>query len=292
MNRPMFLVFNPQAILKLGLVVAIGLTFAGNTARSQLLDPSTLQISGNNTGGTTEPVQIDDTGLLTVTQNSGGASALTNPWLLILGIPNDSTTSYFGNNTSVGFNNPITSVKTTGGNTPTPTGDLGGSIPSYLSGTPWKVDTGYAGSMTSGGEAYKTVGLSGLDSQGSTNSSNSFTNWSGADSTDNNLTVSNFGIYVFEINAALAGKDTATIQFSSLPIGTFAIAYGQNGTKTKGTIYDTPFTRAGLTTQNGGAGPGGEVISPAPSSAILFSLGGLALVGFMARSRRRLLVAA
>ena len=41
-----------------------------------------------------------------------------------------------------------------------------------------------------------------------------------------------------------------------------------------------------------GTTPGGEVISPAPSSAILFSLGGLALVGFMARSRRRLLVAA
>jgi hypothetical protein len=42
-----------------------------------------------------------------------------------------------------------------------------------------------------------------------------------------------------------------------------------------------------------GTGPGGEVITnPAPSSAILFSLGGLALLGFMAQSRRRLLAAA
>ena len=41
-----------------------------------------------------------------------------------------------------------------------------------------------------------------------------------------------------------------------------------------------------------GTGPGGEVITPAPSSAILLSLGGLALLGFMALSRRRSLAAA
>jgi hypothetical protein len=254
------------ALLPLVIAVASTLTFGMNPA----LAGSTLQLGGTGATGT-DPVRIDDSGVVTVLQNSGGAGTLdtgplSQPWLLILGIPNGpSTNDFFGNTTSSGFTDPITS-----GN-----GSLGGT---NLYGGAWNKDTGFAGTMTSTtDEAYSTVGLSG------TNNSNNFVNWAGADSTYDKITVNNFGIYVFEISATLGPKDTVDVLFSSLPVGTFAIAYGTDGKH----VYDTPFTEAGLTTP-GGVRPH-DTATPVPPSVVLFGLG---FVGFLARSRRRLVTAA
>ena len=135
---------------------------------------------------------------------------------------------------------------------------------------------------TSGGEAYSTAGLS------PPNHSNNFTNWAGWDWSVDKINATSFGIYMYEIDASLSAKSSVGVTFSSLPQGTFVIAYGQNSSRN---AYGTPFTEAGLTANSGGTSPLFGV-APAPPSVVLFGLGGLALVGFMARSRHRLLVAA
>jgi hypothetical protein len=152
---------------------------------------------------------------------------------------------------------------------------LGGT---NLYGGTWNTTTGFAGTMVAGGEAYST--LKGL--QGPYDKSNSFTNWSAADSSINHITATSFGIYVFEIYATLGANGNVALQFApgELPLGTYAIAYGwtpANGGKDT-QIYDTPFTEAGLTT----------LTAPEPSTFALAFTGavGLGLVG-LRRLRRQ-----
>lgn len=263
---------------KVGFAAALVLTLAMSSARAALIDPSTLQVGP---GSTTDPVQVGNSGLLTVNQVSGGADLLTNPWLLILGIPetNNGTNNNFFNSAD-----PITSVTTTNSDKTT-SSQLGGNS---INGGTWNSTTGYVDTMKAGQEAYTQMGFTGLDSQGNTNNSNSFTNWAGADSSINGITATGFDLYVFEISAALADKDTVSIQFptGSLPLGTFAIAYGINSSH----VYDTPFTEAGMTTGGGGGTPGGGA-TPAPPSVVLLGFGGLGLAFVLARSRRRLAAA-
>jgi PEP-CTERM motif len=175
-------------------------------ASADLIDPATLQIGPGNT---LDPVQIGNSGVVTVTNVSNGAGDLTVPWLLILGIPNATSTTA-----------TITSIN--------------GSAVSI---------TGiFVNTMTTGQEAYAQLGLSGPG----VDASNNFVNWSGADSTINGITATSFGLFEFSIPVTLAdgSAGTDTFDFANLALGTFVIAYGQTSTH----VYVTPFTEAGLTT--------------------------------------------
>jgi hypothetical protein len=166
--------------------------FAPSAASAQfLIDPSTLQI-GPQIGTSLDPVQIGGTGQVTVTNVSNGAGDLNVPWLVILGIPNVTTTTA-----------QITSGPGTG----------------------YPVSGTFVASMTSGQEAYSQLSL-----DAGTNNSNSFTNWSGAELSILNITATSFGLFEFSIPATLSGGGTDTFQFSNLPVGTFVIAYGQTST--------------------------------------------------------------
>ena len=66
------------------------LAYTSSSHATPLLDPSTLQIGP---GSTLDPVQIGSSGTVTVTNVSSGASDLNVPWLVILGIPNTTSTT-------------------------------------------------------------------------------------------------------------------------------------------------------------------------------------------------------
>ncbi len=178
---------------KLGLVAlatagALTLGTSGAFATT-ITDPSTLQIGP---GTTLDPVQIGNSGEVTVTNTSSGAGNLDVPWLVILGIPNVTSTTA-----------TITSVN--------------GSANSIS-------NNGTTATMVAGQEAYSQLGLSG------TNNSNSFVNWSGADFTIDGITATSFGLFEFNIPVTLSAKGTDTFQFANLPVGTFVIAYGTTST--------------------------------------------------------------
>jgi hypothetical protein len=171
-------------------VLAI-LAFAPGTASAQLIDPSTLQI-GPQLGNTLDPVQIGNTGQVTVSNVSNGAAPLNVPWLVIVGIPNTTSTTA-----------KITSVN---------------GSPASITGT-------LAGTMIAGQEAYSQVGL-----DPGTNNSNSFTNWAGREQQINHITATSFGLFEFSIPVTLSGGGTDTFQFSGLPVGAYVIAYGTTST--------------------------------------------------------------
>jgi hypothetical protein len=103
-----------------------------------------------------------------------------------------------------------------------------------------------------------------------------------------------YDLYVVEVSATLTGGGAVAITFSSLPTGTYAIAYGQLPKDANGKIavFDTPITQAGLEKgTSGGQAGGGLSAVPVPPSALLLGIGGLglALLGF---NRRRQALAA
>jgi hypothetical protein len=196
------------------LLALAALAFAPASGRANfiLIDPSTLQI-GPQLGSSLDPVQIGNTGQVTVSNVATGANDLNTPWLLILGIPNVTSTSaqitlVNGSSTTINPNTNPTTV-----------------------------------TMISGQEAYTQLSLVGA------NNSNSFTNWSAADLAVNAITATSFGLFEYNIPVTLTGGGTDTFQFANLPIGTFVIAYGlQGAAETNPNPYDTPFTEAGLET--------------------------------------------
>jgi hypothetical protein len=94
-----------------------------------------------------------------------------------------------------------------------------------------------------GDEVYSILNLS-----NDSNNSNSFTNWAAADLAVNGLTVTSFNLYYFPDIGAISGGQTLLVNLSvPIPIGTFAVAYGEAGGKN----FSTPFTRAGLVPEPG-----------------------------------------
>jgi len=198
-------------VLRAGLIIgAAVLAFMPATARAQLIDPSTLQI-GPQQGTTLDPVQIGGSQQVTVTNVSNGAGNLNVPWLLILGIPNVTSTSA----TITSVNNSPTSISPNG--------------------------TSAIFTSSSTGSAYDQLPNT---STGGTNNSNNFVNWSGAESSILNMTATSFLLVEYNVPVTLSGGGTDTFQFANLPVGAFVIAYGIEGNH----VYDTPFTEAGLET--------------------------------------------
>lgn len=96
------------------------------------------------------------------------------------------------------------------------------------------------------------------------NGSNSFTNWAAADLAVNKIDVSKFGIYKFDLalpnNVSFGAKNFINIALKKIPLGTFAVAYGQSSDKN---TYITPFTQSGLV----------DAPVPEPGSLLIFAFG-------------------
>lgn len=205
-----------------------------------------------------EVLPISDTNL-GILENGSGQPTLVDPLLLIIGVANQTDSTYSA---------PIINLSTG-------TGILGGS--SYFSGT-WNATTGYAGNFTSAasGDVYSFIGLI-----PGGNNSNNFGNWAAADLYVNGITATGFGIFVYELTGTgITGGNQVDVTFASeLDLGTFAVAYGQDAPQWVGgkkghwqyTAFTTPFTESGLTNK-----------VPEPSTLLLFGIGLLGL-GFFGR---------
>ena len=203
-------------------------------------------------GGEVNPIGVS----LDIFQQSGGAPDLIDPVLLILGVPNDSVSSPLLNASAV----ISASIVDGATHTSTPiTFDFGTSAFGLSAG-------GFHGVMTSG-EVY---GFLGIGSQA--NNSNSFNNWHDWDLAVDGINASNFGIYVFAFHpmtgtGAFGAHDFLDIDTQGVPIGTFAVGYGQDS---RDRMYSTPFTEAGLVT---------KVLEPNSLALVGLGLMALAFVG-------------
>lgn len=230
-------------------------------------DPSTLHIGpGAGTacaqGCAGDPNLIGAPGnVVDVLQQSGGADALTQPLLLIIGIPNDRTPLFSTNPIgTVTFINPYpntgTSTVTVG------TGNFAASG-TFGIGT---LTTGFAGFETSS-DVYTFLGLG--SKINNSNSIGTEKNWTDTDLSRLGISATGFGIYVFALTGASLGPmGLVNVTFpGGLPTGTFVVAYGQN---LAGTAYATPFTESGL-------------VVPEPASLALFGSGMIALAVLVRR---------
>lgn len=250
-----------SALSLLGMTSSIG--WAQTTT---LLDPATLHIGPGvgtacQTGGC--PIFGNEINAfqtqLDLYQNSGGASALNTPVLLIFGVPNDTGSAL--NATSIGSPTLFSPITAASGTTLT---FSFGTTAFGLNGS------GFEGDMTSG-DVYAFLGaISGAPHFTGASNSNSFVNWSGADSALFGINATQFGIYVYALNtAAFSGNDGINVLLNGLPTGTFAVGYGE----TDKSLFDTPFTEAGDET-----GPGRPPRVPEPGTLLVFGLGLLGLV--------------
>src|SRR5690242_15295618 len=130
---------------------------------------------------------------VTILENGNGQPTLANPLLLIVGVPN-----------TTAFAAPTLTLSAG-------TADLGGPTGSAF-GASYNAVTGRAANnagLFNSGEVYSFIGLTGGDN------SNNFGNWSSADLAVNNLSVSGFGIYLYELsNTGMSGNHSISATFN------------------------------------------------------------------------------
>jgi len=218
------------------------------------------------TGCAGEPNRITSAMLDIYIPGAGNSSI--SPMLLILGIPDHS-----GPAPTI---SSVTSIAPYPGGTPTTISDfsLGGpNIYVVSGGMGWDAMTGFVGSYTNSPttpQVYSFVGL-----RPPTDASNNVSNWFGPQETAVlGYTPESFGIYVYRINAPLAGQGLFDVTWSGtgLQTGTLAIGYAQDTGPRH--IFSTPWTVAGQVQQ-------------VPEPATL-SLVGIGLIGLAGMMRRRL----
>lgn len=195
-------------------------------------------------------------------QNSTGAPALDSPIWLIFAVPNDTKSG-----TALSLANILGASLNDAG-----TGYTSNPISfGFL---------GFQGLMGPGQNVYSFLGKN-------VNKSNSFTNYAAWDSAVNGINATNFGIYVFTLSSSdFDGQDFLNLNLKSIPLGTFAVGWGEvTTTDKKGhkhvTQYGTPFTEAGLETN---AQP---LSIPEPSSLVLLTSGFLGMGAFLRRKLNR-----
>jgi hypothetical protein len=235
-----------------------------------LLDPATLHI-GPGQGTTCQvggcPIFGNEVNAfqtqLDIYQQSGGAPSLNTPVLLIFGVPNvGSGALSAGSIGSPTLFSPFTATTGTALTFSFGTAAFG------LNGS------GFQGDMTAGQEVYGFLSTKGCADCSAGDNSNSFTNWSAADLAKLGITATEYGIYVYAINtAAFSGNDEISLALSGIPVGSFAVGFGESD----GHVFATPFTEAGLETT-----PPGKV--PEPGTLLVF---GASLLGLAMLRRRR-----
>jgi hypothetical protein len=260
-------------------VAAVVMVLWSVPASAALIDPATLHLGPGTNPGCTGNQQITGCGgdpnlvtgdHVTIYQNSGGANPLIAPQLLFFAVPND-TTDMFGATNPIGgvtYTNPFPGGTVTAGSS--------GAIGSGQFGINDRPagSTFFYGNMSSG-DIYSFLGLSGPG----VDASNDVSNYMMTDA-DLGVSADNWGIYgvAFSGQTLDANGVVDALLSSVLPKGTFAAAYGQDGTGPDAKAYVNPFTEADAIT--------GVTPVPEPSALSLMSLGASALALFAAARRR------
>lgn len=137
--------------------------------------------------------------------------------------------------------------------------------------------------MTSG-DAYNVVGFNDING----GHSETFANWNLGEAKAGIAAATSFELFAYDVNAALQGNSSVAMSLSSVPQGTFVIAFScsPKGADSEsgnpclhGDIASTPFTNAGLITTHG-------VIVPEPGTMALIGTG-LLSASFARRKRIR-----
>jgi hypothetical protein len=238
-------------------VVLIGVPIGAHA--DVLLDPAVVHIGtgfgtacATGCGGDPNVISGDT---FSVYLNPSGAPALSNPFIVIIGVPD------YGSGTTAPTLGTVTFYDENSGSGTVITGSLIGTA-----------QNGGDGELNNGdANAYEEAKYN-----TTTNNSNSWVNWSPLDPG-----VVEFDLYAFRLNQSIDGHDLIDVQLSSFTAGSFVIGYGcdgiagdaLNGACDGGSnnTYTTPFTEAGH-------------LVPEPTTQVLL---GFALLGLGTLARRR-----